>query len=26
VLFTKPGVHGVVAAGQPLASVPVGQE
>ncbi|MFI5101340.1 MAG: hypothetical protein ACHQE5_12640, partial [Actinomycetes bacterium] len=26
VLFTKPGVSGVVAAGQPLASVPVGQE
>lgn len=26
VLFTKPGVGGLVAAGQPLASVPVGQE
>lgn len=26
VLITKPGVSGVVAAGQPLASVPVGQE
>jgi predicted phage baseplate assembly protein len=26
VLFTKPGVRGTVAAGQPLASVPVGQE
>ena len=26
VLFTKPGVSGVVAAGQPLASVPAGQE
>ncbi len=26
VLFTKPGVGGLVASGQPLASVPVGQE
>lgn len=26
VLFTKPGVSGVVASGQPLASVPLGQE